>query len=238
MATEGKNKEVESLEGTSTHPSVEKSPSTEGLTNTSLRDDSTSISRHEDNDGMSAMKAQMNEMTQLLRALMSKAPEGGNAVITPNTQTLGGGESVSQFRDDGRNGNPYIPLHGNGAVVNSAVAPPPSYHSLPLPEPHFAHAGPTPILRKDEYPIWAYRMKRHLKGSLEELWRIIQEGFHPYDRHNMTPREYHDNFINSHALVVIGNGLKPEQENLVRKCETAKECWDLLERTLMGSASI
>src|SRR4051812_7810155 len=54
----------------------------------------------------------------------------------------------------------------------------------------------------------------------------------------MTPREYRDNSINSHALVVIGNGLKPEQENLVRKCETAKKCWDLLERTLMGSASI
>jgi len=81
-------------------------------------------------------------------------------------------------------------------------------------------------------------MKRHLKGSSEELWPIIQDGFHPYDRHNMTPREYRDNSINSHALVVIGNGLKPEQENLVRKCETAKECWDLLERTLMGSASI
>src|SRR4051812_35241373 len=54
----------------------------------------------------------------------------------------------------------------------------------------------------------------------------------------MTLREYHDNSINSHALVVIGNGLNPEQENLVRKCETAKECWDLLERTLVGSASI
>ena len=62
MAIEGKDKDVESL-GTSNHPSMEKSPSTEGLTNTSLRDDSTSISRHEYNDGMSAMKAQMNEMT-------------------------------------------------------------------------------------------------------------------------------------------------------------------------------
>src|ERR1043165_4438253 len=237
MTTEGKDKDVESL-GTSTHPSMEKSPSTEGLTNTSLRDDTTSISRHEYNDDMSAIKAQMNEITQLLRALMSKAPEGDNPVITPNIPTLGGGESISQIRDDGRNGNPFIPLHGNGSGVNSAVAPPTNYHTLPLPDPHFAHARPTPILNKDEYPIWAYRMKRHLKGSSEELWRIIQEGFHTYDRHNMTLREYRDNFINSHALVVIGNGLKPEQENLVRKCETAKERWDLLEKTLMGSASI
>ena len=166
MATEGKEKDGESL-GTSTHPSLGESPSTEGLTNTSLRDDSTTVSRHEYNDSMSAIKAQMNEMTQLLRALMSKAPEGDNAVITPNTQTLGGGESISQFCDDGRNGNPFIPLHGNGSGVNSAVAPPPSYHPLPLPEPHFALAGQTPILNKDEYPIWEYRMKRHLKGSSE-----------------------------------------------------------------------
>ena len=64
MATEGKEKDGESL-GTSTHPSMGKSPSTEGLTNTSLRDDTTSITRHEYNDGMSAIKAQMNEMTQL-----------------------------------------------------------------------------------------------------------------------------------------------------------------------------
>src|SRR3954467_883638 len=237
MSTEGKDKDVE-LVGTSVNPSVRESPSTAALTNTSLRDDTTTVSRHEYNDGMSAIKAQMNEMTQLLRALMSKAPEGGNTIITPNPQMLGGGESVSQFRDDGRSDNPSIPLHGNGAGVNSAVAPPPSYHPVPLPEPHFAHAGPIPILNKDEYPIWAYRMKRHLRGSSEELWRIVQEGFHPYDRHNMTPREYRDNSINSHALVVIGNGLKPEQENLVRKCETAKECWDLLEKSLMGSASI
>src|SRR3954464_8014871 len=237
MSTEGKDKGGE-ITGTSGNPSLDENPSTVDLSNTPLRDETSSVSRHEYNDGMSAIKAQMNEMTQLLRALMSKAPEGGNAIITPNTQTLGGGESVSQFRDDGRSGNPSIPLHGNGAGVNSVVAPPPSYNPLPLPEPHFAHAGPTPILNKDEYPIWAYRMKRHLRGSSEELWRIVQEGFHPYDRHNMTPREYRDNSINSHALVVIGNGLKPEQENLVRKCETTKECWYLLERTLMGSASI
>src|ERR1044072_2119574 len=159
MATEGKNKEVESLEGTSTHPSMEKIPSTEGLTNTFVRDDSTSISRHEYNDGMSAMKAQMNEVTLMLRALMSKVSDGDNPVITPTIPRVEGGDLTSQICDDDRNGNPFIPLHGNGSGVNSAVAPPPNYHSLPLPEPHFAHAGPTPILNKDEYPIWAYRMK-------------------------------------------------------------------------------
>src|SRR3954463_14659956 len=181
MATEGKEKAVDVVEGTSTHPPVEKSPSTELLTNPFVRDNSTSIYRHEYNDGMSAMKAQMNEVTLVLRALMSKVSDGDNPVITPTIPRVEGGDLTSQFRDDGRNGNPLIPLHGNGSGVNSAVAPPPKYHSLPLPEPHFAHAGPTPIINKDEYPIWAYHMKRHLKGSSEELWKIIQDGFHPYD---------------------------------------------------------
>src|SRR3954466_8176750 len=108
MATEGKDKDVESLVGTSTHPSMEKSPSTEGLTNTFLRDDSTSISRHEYNDGMSAMKSQMNEVSLMLRSLMSRIPEVDNPVITPNIPKLGGEELTSQFCDDGRNGNPSI----------------------------------------------------------------------------------------------------------------------------------
>ena len=94
MATEEKDKGVE-VTGTSGNPSLKGSASTVDLTNTPLRDETTTVSRHEYNDGMSAIKAQMNEMTQLLRALMSKAPEGGNAVITPNTQTLGGGESLN-----------------------------------------------------------------------------------------------------------------------------------------------
>src|SRR3954465_10577305 len=109
MLTEEKTKEVESLEGTSTHPSVEKSPSTEGLTNTFVRDDSTSISRHEYNEDMSAMKAQMNEVTQMLSALMSRIPEVDNPVTTPNIPKLGGGELTSQFRDGGRNDNSSIP---------------------------------------------------------------------------------------------------------------------------------
>src|SRR3954467_9794294 len=122
MSTEGKDKGGE-ITGTSGNPSLDENPSTVDLSNTPLRDETSSISRHEYNDGMSAIKAQMNEMTQLLRALMSKTLEGDNLVITPNIPTLGGGESLSQFRDDGRNVNPFIPSHGNGSGVNSAVAP-------------------------------------------------------------------------------------------------------------------
>src|ERR1041384_5902422 len=82
MATEGIDKGVE-VTNTSGNPSLEGSPCTVDLTNTPLRDDTTTVSRHEYNDGMSAIKAQMNEMTQLLRALMSKAPEGATPSSHP-----------------------------------------------------------------------------------------------------------------------------------------------------------
>ena len=128
----------------------------------------------------------MNEVTNMLNAVMSRIPMPDNPVITPDIPKFGGGDVTSQSRDDVRNGNSSIPLRGNRSGVNSAVAPPLSYNSLPLPEPHFSHVGPPLILNKEAYPVWAYRMKRHLRGSSEELWRIIEEGFHPHDRRDMT----------------------------------------------------
>src|ERR1041385_7658496 len=173
---------------------------------------------------MSAIKAHMNQVTNMLSSLMSRMPMEGNPTNTPNIPKLGGGDVISQSSDGGRNDSRSIPLQGNGSCIHSAVAPPVTYNSLPLPEPHFAHACINPILnKKNAYPVWAHRMKRHLKCSSVELWCIIEEGFNPRDRHNMTPREYRDNIINSHAMLVIGNGLKEDQYNLVLKCETAKE---------------
>src|SRR3954468_9056959 len=140
MATEEKDKGVE-VTGTSVNPSLEGSPSTVDLSNTPLRDETPSVSRHEYNDDMSAIKAQMSEMTQLLRALMSKAPEGGNAVITPNIQTLGGGESVSQFRDDSRNGTLSFPFMGMERV---------SIPRLPLPRAIPLYLFPSLILHMQD----------------------------------------------------------------------------------------
>ena len=98
---------------------------------------------------------------------------------------------------------PPISITRNGSGVNAAVPPPNAYSSLPLPEPHFAHVGPSPILDKNDYPLWAFRMRSHMKGASEELWRITKDAFYPRDRRNMTPREYRDNQLNNHALLMI-----------------------------------
>src|SRR4051812_2601872 len=98
MSPGDKPEGVELLGGTSTHPSLEESPSTEGFTNTFAKDDSSSISRHEYNDGMSAMKAHMNEVTNALNALMSRLPMPENPIITPDIPKLGGGDVTSKSR--------------------------------------------------------------------------------------------------------------------------------------------
>src|SRR3954462_5357688 len=118
MSQGDKNEEVELLGGTSTHPSLEEGPSTEGFMNMFTKDDSSSISRHEYNDGMSAMKAHMNEVSNMLNALISRIPLASNPVITPDIPKVGGGDVTSQSRDDDRNVNSSIPLHGNGSGVN------------------------------------------------------------------------------------------------------------------------
>src|SRR3954470_21922901 len=107
--------EVDLLGDTLNPPSLGKFPSIEGFTNTFPKDDSSSISRHEYNEGMSAIKAHMNQVTNLLSSHMSRIPTEGNPTITPNITTLGGGDVISQPSDDGRNDNRSIPRQGNGS---------------------------------------------------------------------------------------------------------------------------
>ena len=219
-------------------PNVGGEGTTESLVNVFAKDDPPCISRHEYNEGMASMKAHMKEVTDMLRILMSGSHHTATTTVTPDIPKSGEGDVISRSRDDGGNGTSSIPLTGNGSGIHAAVPPPLSFSSLPLPEPHFAHVGPPPILEKYEYPLWAFRMKNHMRGSSKELWTITEEGFHVHDRKNMTPREYRDNTLNNHALLMIQKGLKGEQENRVRKITTAKECWDYLESSIMGSSSI
>src|SRR3954463_2316965 len=110
--------EVE-LPGDTSNPSLlEANQSIEGLTNTLAKDNSSSISRHEYNEGMSAIKAHMNKVTDMLGCLMSRMPSESNPTIIPNIPTLGGGDVISQSNDDGRNDIRSIPRMGNGSGIH------------------------------------------------------------------------------------------------------------------------
>ena len=215
MSQGDKSKDLNLLGAKPGAPTLEEQGGTEGFTNTFAKDDSSSIYRLEYNEGMSSMKAHMKEMSDMLRVLMSGSRQTASTTFTPNVPKLGEGDFISRSRDDGSSEIPSIPLTGNGLGVHAAVPPPLSFSFLPLPKPHFVHVGPSPILDKNKYSLWYFRMKAHMKGSSEELWSITEEGFHPHDRRNMTPREHRDNTLNNHTLLMIQNGLKGDQENLV-----------------------
>ena len=121
---------------------------------------------------------------------------------------MGTGDMTSQSRGGGGNELPPISINGNSSGAHAAIPLPTSYSHFPLPKPHITHVGPPPILDKEAYPLWAFRMRSHMKGASEELWRITDEGFHPHDCRNMTPREYRDNTLNNHALLMIQKGVE------------------------------
>src|ERR1041385_4244397 len=98
MSQEDKPVEVE-LPGDTPNPSLlEGNPSIEGFTNTLGKDDSSSISRHEYNEGMPAIKAHLNKVTDMLGCLMSRMPTQSNPTIIPNIPTLGRGDVISQSK--------------------------------------------------------------------------------------------------------------------------------------------
>ncbi|KAK1618039.1 hypothetical protein QYE76_023556 [Lolium multiflorum] len=70
-----------------------------------------------------------------------------------------------------------------------------------------------------------------------ELWRIILEGFKPYNPDKLTRREAVDSQLNNTALHMIQTSVGTQELPRVRNYTTAKEAWDGLAASCMGSES-
>ncbi|KAK1605514.1 hypothetical protein QYE76_029187 [Lolium multiflorum] len=70
-----------------------------------------------------------------------------------------------------------------------------------------------------------------------ELWRIIQEGFKPYNPDKLTRREAVDSQLNNTALHMIQTSVGTKDLPRVRNYTTAKEAWDGLAASCIGSES-
>ncbi|KAK1626747.1 hypothetical protein QYE76_001062, partial [Lolium multiflorum] len=75
-------------------------------------------------------------------------------------------------------------------------------------------------------------------GASNELWRIILEGYKPYNPDKLTRREEVDNQLNSIALHMIQTSVGTKDLVLVWKFTTAKEAWEGLAISFMGSESM
>ncbi|KAK1694937.1 hypothetical protein QYE76_011634 [Lolium multiflorum] len=78
----------------------------------------------------------------------------------------------------------------------------------------------------------------HEHRASNELWRIILEGYKPYNPDMLTRREEVDSQLNSIALHMIQTSVGTKYLALVRKFTTAKEAWEGLAISFMGSESM
>ncbi|KAK1604765.1 hypothetical protein QYE76_028438 [Lolium multiflorum] len=74
-------------------------------------------------------------------------------------------------------------------------------------------------------------------SASNELWRIILEGFKPYNPDKLTRREAVDSQLNNTALYMIQTSVGTKDLHRVRNYTTAKEAWDGLAASCIGSES-
>ncbi|KAK1627339.1 hypothetical protein QYE76_001654 [Lolium multiflorum] len=75
-------------------------------------------------------------------------------------------------------------------------------------------------------------------GASNELWRIIVEGFKPYNPDKLTRREAVDSQLNDTALHMIQTSVGTKELSRVRNFTSAKEAWDGLAASCIGSDSM
>ncbi|KAK1551491.1 hypothetical protein QYE76_017290 [Lolium multiflorum] len=86
------------------------------------------------------------------------------------------------------------------------------------------------------WPALPATLGRHCRAS-NELWRIIEEGFKPYNPNKLTRREAVDSQLNVTALHMIQTSVGTKDLSRIRNFTTAKEAWDGLAASCIGSES-
>jgi hypothetical protein len=102
---------------------------------------------------------------------------------------------------------------------STEIPPPTSYVSgRHLQMPHLASCGPPPLLDASSFANWQDNMRSHINFVSIEIWRIIEQGFHPSskDLNNLQPWELIDKQINTSALHLIHMSLSEKDKAFVR----------------------
>jgi hypothetical protein len=83
-------------------------------------------------------------------------------------------------------------------------------------------------------------MRSHINFVSIELWRIIEQGYHPTskDLSNLLPWEQIDKKLNASALHLIHMSLTKKDKAFVRNITSAKEAWDALTNLFIENESI
>ena len=149
----------------------------------------------------SKMDKRMDELRELVAKLASVQ------ACTPSTSSIPGDNSSDEIpleneeaeggkgkdkEGEGTNENdlPKKPTSSNGKGEKGGyhVVSPPSYTPDPLiPHPHINNIGDVPkIDASSSFSQWQYLMQTYLHNSCNELWRILQKGYKPFNPDNLS----------------------------------------------------
>ena len=175
----------------------------------STGDGGTSVSHEEFNVALETLKT---SMTTEVESMFTKFIEGLKLSTTPLKVGDPTNKVTDANSDKGEASSKKAPSSSgkNGTGIFAHVEPPLVYGG-PVPSTHLNHACPPPkIVKNEEFDSWVYRFKRHLNHVNTNLWRIIEEGFHPHDPSNFTHGEAVDNQFNENALFIIQESILPK----------------------------
>ncbi|KAK1683797.1 hypothetical protein QYE76_044645 [Lolium multiflorum] len=125
----------------------------------------------------------------------------------------------------------------SGGDSYNRVAPPFLSPDIPVPHPHLNIRGDPPKFNMKDYDTWQFEFRSDVCSASNELWRIFEEGFKPYNPNKLTRREAVDSQLNVTALHMIQTSVGTKDLSRVRNFTTAKEAWDGLAASCIGSES-
>jgi hypothetical protein len=168
---------------------------------------------------MDAMMAAMELQKSQLEALTS----GTSSTPPPTLVEIPGKDKPSLNEDDpdkdGDESNEDPPKKDDTFRGHSMEIPhPTSYVSgRHLQMPHLASCSPPPPLDAFSFANWQDSMRSHINFVSIELWRIIEQGFHPTskDLTNLLPWEQIDKQLNASTLHLIHMSLTEEEKAFI-----------------------
>ena len=74
-----------------------------------------------------------------------------------------------------------------------------------------------------------------MSNTWTHLWKIVEQGFHPVDPDNLTPREDINSQLNATTLHKIQSEATDEYLPHIQMCKTAKDAWQKLDTLFLGN---
>ena len=202
----------------------------------------------------SLVDTRMDELRELIAQLGSAraaAPPASSSPHEDSSENVNGeddegddGETGTKGDGDKENEKAKIPKKssssdGKGKEEGYHAVPPTYSPDPPVPHPHINSIGvPPKIDASSSFSQWQYLMRTFLRSSCNELWRIVQKGFKPFDLDNLTRKEVVGAQLDSMALLILQQAVGPKELPHIQKVNTAKETWDALEERFLGNDSM